>query len=304
MAEVFDPNRLGLSSLQQNIRDAVNSPAIYPNAPSAPLRMPGMTDLIRAIPPANIPKIVPSDLPQPYNVRYPNEPALGVDFNRAAELPKAIGNVFNTMTYGVVPGLGRMIAGALNTPPSQTNMPAATEQETMFSGALQGTAPRVFASGTNVAREANATATPGQKSTPAPQAGDITGSPISIVRGLQNTDYLPTMTSRGQVQYKSIPQMQAEAATAAAAEQTAATLQKTKSETAKNASVLPLAQFQEKVAKRAMQLQDLLAGMDPNDAKYQGVQNEFNRLAAILQPKLNFMDMFTSESLASKAAPQ
>lgn len=121
---------------------------------------------------------------------------------------------------------------------------------------------------------------------PVPKAGETSGSPIEIVRGLQRTNYLPMMDAQGRVSYQSEDFMREQAGRAAAAQKSAAETKKIESETAKNASVLPVAQFQEKAFQRFAQLQDVLERTKRDDPEYPFIEGEYKWLASVLQPKL------------------
>lgn len=121
---------------------------------------------------------------------------------------------------------------------------------------------------------------------PQPKSGDAVGSPIEVVRGLQRTNYLPVMDARGRVSYQSEGFIQEQAAKAAAAQKGAAETKKIEAEAAKAASVLPVAQFQEKALERFIRLQDVLDQTDRNDPSYPMIEGEYKWLASVLQPKL------------------
>lgn len=107
----------------------------------------------------------------------------------------------------------------------------------------------------------------------APQGEAAAGSPISIVRALQNTNYLPVMDAQGRVSYQSEGAIQDRAARAAAAEAAKAKMDLDRSTAIKNVKKSPVEQAQEFEFKRAMDF-DRLANTYPegDDRRAKAIQ--------------------------------
>lgn len=339
MAELFDPNRLGLSSLRKNVQDAISGQEPTPAAPSYaevvdPDKFITLGDIVRAIPPANIPKIVRTPLPQRYDVRFPPPPVDPVrqaaeaarDRNRIAQVmpgieaaqafqqelqqnlpsgPQGYGldrpftpqRSVRTLEGGTiaqdVPGWNALSAPAVIADFFRTQQPGPIDPTIMARQAAMAASP---AARQNTAplpvREDRARGEPyvtaAQAS--ASRVGGTAGTPISVVRALQNTNYLPVMDAQGRVSYQSEGLIQEQAAKRAAAEQAAAETTKTKAQTAKDLAAAQAGAVTEYYLNRRKGLQAFLEELPESDSRRVPTEAEMKRLDAILAPRTQWID--------------
>jgi hypothetical protein len=119
--------------------------------------------------------------------------------------------------------------------------------------------------------------------------------PISIVRGLVNTEYLPQIDAKGNVQYVSSEELAARGTRKAAAEKTAAETDKLRAEAIKNVRLSPTEKAQQMQLNRAIDLQSLLNTMPPNDADREKTEREYNRIMNSLTVKTQGSDLLLAD---------
>lgn len=136
-----------------------------------------------------------------------------------------------------------------------------------------------------VARQTTSMPAPAVK--PQPAAEKAVPQPISIIRGLQNTEYLPTMNERGQVQYVAKKTPEQELASA----QAVAGLQKTQSETQKNLRGTGMDEAVRTRLAPMQSLQQVLASPNSTKAQQDAARAEINSIWGDIF-KLDFMNRY------------